>query len=392
MAKRYGKIVYGYWDCNYCETTKLRGDIEKCPNCGASRNENTEFYLDDNKKEEVEKEKINKNPNWLCSYCSSQNEDHENICEYCGASKTDSEKNYIQLKQERLKAKLKAKYEDPDYQRPEPDLKKAEPEKTETKPTKKSIFDKLKNNNLSAKAKKILKTTAITAGAIFATAIIINIISWLMTPITHEMIVEDISWTRNINIETLTTYEESGWSLPSGARLQYSQEEIRSYKQVLDHYETKTREVSEQVLVGYEEYVAGYKDLGNGQFQEIIEERPVYETKYETETYQEPVYRDEPVYDTKYYYEIDRYVHSYTEKASEHNKNPYWPDVNLGVKDREGNRSEHYYLHGTDTLDPNNKHSRMFELDYSKWIKYNIGDSIRFTTTRFGNDIIEILE
>lgn len=50
-------------------------------------------------------------------------------------------------------------------------------------------------------------------------------------------------------------------------------------------------------------------DMGNGYFEEETISTPVYETYYETEEYQEPIYRDEPVYAMKYYYDIDRYVY-----------------------------------------------------------------------------------
>ena len=45
--------------------------------------------------------------------------------------------------------------------------------------------------------------------------------------------------------------------------------------------------------------------MGNGYFEEETISTPVYETYYETEEYQEPIYRDEPVYAMKYYYDID---------------------------------------------------------------------------------------
>lgn len=139
---------------------------------------------------------------------------------------------------------------------------------------------------------------------------------------------------RVISIEDYKTVEESGWSLPSNARLQNSNTEIRTYNKVFDHYETRTRQISEQVLDHYETRVTGTRDLGNGYFEEITTQVPIYRTEYRTETYQEPVYRNEPVYDTKYYYEIEKWVVTRSVKTSGNDKEATWGDVVLVGKER----------------------------------------------------------
>ena len=73
--------------------------------------------------------------------------------------------------------------------------------------------------------------------------------------------------------------------MPSGARLKYEKNEIYDYEKVVDHYEIKTKQVEKTRISRYETYVTGYKDLGNGYFEEITDERPVYETYYESEEY-----------------------------------------------------------------------------------------------------------
>lgn len=47
--------------------------------------------------EEVAKT-INRNPDWICSYCNSLNSDLNNNCVSYGASKEDSKLNYLQNK------------------------------------------------------------------------------------------------------------------------------------------------------------------------------------------------------------------------------------------------------------------------------------------------------
>ena len=49
---------------------------------------------------------------------------------------------------------------------------------------------------------------------------------------------------------------------PAAGRLLSEREEIHHYDQVLDHYETRQRDVEEQVQVGTETYVCGQRDLG----------------------------------------------------------------------------------------------------------------------------------
>ena len=106
--------------------------------------------------------------------------------------------------------------------------------------------------------------------------------------------------------------------MPSGARLKYEKNEIYDYEKVVDHYEIKTKQVEKTRISRYETYVTGYKDLGNGYFEEITDERPVYETYYESEEYKEPIYRQEPIYKTKYYYEFDKWLYERT--ATKHEK------------------------------------------------------------------------
>lgn len=141
-------------------------------------------------------------------------------------------------------------------------------------------------------------------------AVLLSIIGviFLFTPKEVNMQITDFSWSRSISIEQNRTFHESDWSVPAGGRVTSQQMEFHHYQSVLDHYETRTREVARERLSHYE-YSTTLIDMGNGYFEEETISTPVYETYYETEEYQEPIYRDEPVYAMKYYYDIDRYVY-----------------------------------------------------------------------------------
>ena len=144
---------------------------------------------------------------------------------------------------------------------------------------------------------------------------------------------------------------------------------------------TKTRQVQKERLVGYEDYVVGTRDLGNGYFEEITSSRPVYETYYENEEYQEPVYKDVPRYQTKYYYEIDRWVYERSVKTAEMNQEPYWGDVILGDKEREGSRNEVYLAK---VVDKKNKESTMY-FDYTVWNEFKTDQVVKVKVDLFGN-------
>lgn len=128
----------------------------------------------------------------------------------------------------------------------------------------------------------------------------------------------------------------------------YTQEEYYHTEQVIDHYDSVTRQVSEQVIVDYEEYVIGTRDLGNGYFEEITSSRPIYETQWHTETIREPVYRNEEVYQTRYYYEIDKWLFERSIKTSANNQSAYWGEINLKSDERESRRNETYSILGID--------------------------------------------
>lgn len=96
---------------------------------------------------------------------------------------------------------------------------------------------------------------------IFA-AIIFGMMSCL-APKIKNVTIDDLDWERTTDIEEVVTHNESDWSLPDDARLQYTKSEIQSYKDVLDHYETVTETKTRSVIDHYEEK-SSYVDLGNG--------------------------------------------------------------------------------------------------------------------------------
>ncbi|MFV0401699.1 MAG: hypothetical protein ACK5LX_13935 [Oscillospiraceae bacterium] len=95
-----GRIVKGYWDCPSCGKALIDGLTRECPGCGKPRGENTSFYRV-GPGEYVSTEtvdRVGKQPDWFCEYCQSLNNAKLNRCFSCGSPRTDSRKNYFDVK------------------------------------------------------------------------------------------------------------------------------------------------------------------------------------------------------------------------------------------------------------------------------------------------------
>ena len=223
-----GRIVEGRWKCPYCKTEEILGRYQVCPNCGRQRDKDFKPTLPKDIKNnyvtDEEAKKLNKNPDWMCSYCQSYNSDNNDTCTCCGASRVESDGNYFDIQKKKNST-------------PTPTAGEASYAEDENK---KNTLKNLKSKFLSFKSSSVFRY--IFFGLIIA--LFITGIIALVQPKEVTMNVTEVSWNRTIDIEKYQTVEESDWSLPSNARLLHSAQEIHHYDTVLDHYETKSREVS----------------------------------------------------------------------------------------------------------------------------------------------------
>ena len=403
VHKQMGRIIEGLWDCSYCGTKGIGGSKRTCTNCGRSRDEGTTFYLPGQKRyvPREEAKKVSRKPDWLCDYCGQLSPDSAKECISCGASRTSENLDYFQNKakheaeeKERLERQSSARvnsymYEDMSYERTssistskkqveEPWERRTKERNSflEEKSSSSKFFDSLKSFNWTPIIVCIL-VAALIAGLVY-----------LFIPKQHELTVTDIRWERHIDIQEYRTVNESDWSLPAGGRLQYTNREIHHYEDVFDHYETKTRQVPKERYVRTETVVTGYRDLGNGYFEEITSSRDIYETYYETETYQEAVYRSEPVYRTKYYYEIERWVYDRTATSQAADKHPKWPELNLAENERESSRQEKYTVTGKD----GEGEEYTFTLSYLEWERVHLGQEIEVKISFGQGELISVDE
>lgn len=401
--RRKRRLIEGFWSCDKCDRTRIRARYDSCPGCGSRRNYTTKYEMLDKNNyvpDEIA-EIIDRNPDWLCSYCGSLNRANITNCFSCGAPLTVKEKDYfenrekVQAKEEWIQS-LEEEFNEKHFGSDDAQIETSDElynsnASENYEEVDKIIEDKPKKIHIDftsffnkIKSLPILQFSLVTVGIIAIVAFLIS----LFTPREETLDITDFSWKSSISIEEYKTVKESDWTLPSSARLLYTNEEISHYEQVFDHYETKTKTVSKEVLVGYDEEIS-YRDLGNGYFEEIVDLVPVYETVYEEVEYQEAVYRDEPVYKIKYYYEIDKWVHKETITETGNGKNPYYPNVTFASNERESSRNQTYFVTGINE----NEENLILSISYKEWMELKEGQTVKFEVY-FGNNakVIEIID
>ncbi len=339
------KIVMGYWDCPSCGSTGIPGTTYDCPNCGRQRGKETKFYMKEGEVKYIQGHKV-QGADWYCEFCGALNSAGKTVCENCGSQKSESKDDYFSLKQPK-------------------------PEQTN------NVVNNTQNtgsDNTTKSRSKILWVV----GFIILFLIVQNMITKFMNkPRDYKFDVQEMTWENNIDIEENRTFHESDWYLPGGARLDHTSYELRTYESVLDHYESvqKSREVPDG---GH--YETSYSDNGDGTFTE----ESTYVTDYTTEYYyeDEPVYRQEPVYDTKYYYDIDKWVYDRTETITGKDKKPYWPEINLTDKEREGDRYSSYTMKGVryyKSFGKSKKKEETYTIQESWWKDIEVGQTLSLT-------------
>lgn len=355
------KLVMGYWDCPVCGSKGIRGDVQNCPSCGRARGD-VKFYMKNYTEGEIREENergdieylseeeakyVSNNPDWYCSFCDSLNSDNAEYCSNCGASRKDSESNYFdQLKKrkEREEAELAA-----------------QPQTQSQAPRKRSKWPLL-----------IL-------------ALIIGFIIYSLIPKTaKDLKITGFSWARNIQIEQNQQVQYSDWTLPANAELIEQRQELHHFDQVLTG--TRTVQRSREVIDHYELYYT-YQDMGNGTFEEVPQQRPVYKTEYYD--VEEPVYSSVPRYQTKYYFYLWQWRPVRDASSSGEDHNAFWPEVSLEENEREGQRSERYGFTITNAKGESTQYMINSSQGESSWMKLDTESEYQITSSPGGTVIAD---
>ena len=300
-------IREGAWDCPTCGMKGIPGSRKHCGGCGTARGDDVKFYLPEGAREvteDEEKRRAGAGPDWKCPYCNGENPGFSTHCSGCGASQDGTEKRATRVHLD--KAPKPPSPEGPNWM------------------------------------------SRIATGCCLV-ILLFFVGCWFLTRTSvSAMQVQSMSWQRRIDVEVLGMVTETGWEgkgeVPSNARVLSRSREVREKKKVQTGTISKTRTVSKKVQTGTKKVKVGSKDMGNGYFEDVYEDEPVYENRTQEERYDEPQYRDEPVYDTKVRYEVEKW-HKETEVTASGNDNaPKWPTVETGPKKRAGAQHAAYKI------------------------------------------------
>ncbi len=330
MAIREGK-----WDCNVCGTTAVRGPLTQCPNCASPRPENVKFYLSDDAMVVSDEKKLseaNAGADWICTYCSGHNKAWQTQCSSCGNAKSVANGDKV--------IEEKTEYFD------------------QRKNTAKSAIPETPKKS-SGIGKKLLKIFGFIALGVIAFSILASFDKEIEVQILAH------GWERTVQMEENKLVTEEDWQLPQGASLIKSYRAIHHYNEVLIGHEQRTRTV--QVKTGSRRVVCGQKDMGNGYFQDVYCNEPIYESR--EESYQEPIYRKDPIYQTKYQYTIYRWKKTDPLVARGTKKNAEWPQPasnQSGENFRQGERKQRYWL---EIKTPDGE-EKIEDVTQEKWNKY----------------------
>lgn len=358
-------IREGRWDCRSCGTTGNMGRDKSCPHCGAQRPNKVKFYLPEGELPVSNPDLLRDaqaGPDWQCSHCSTHNAGYRVTCSNCGAERGSSVVNEV-VDYTTATVSRSGEYE---KHPPTIDTLEVEDEPRDVQMLGVGIDG------------SIIKAPLLWGAGI--TAVLGLILFFLFMPRETTVSVSGFTWERNISLEHYVTLREEDWSVPAGGRVVNSWTALHHYEQVLDHYETKTRQVSEQVKTGTRTYTCGSRDLGNGYFEDIECSEDIYETRYSTESYQYPVYRSEPRYATRYSYDIERWVFSRKLDTSGSDHEAFWASFTLASNEREQSRYEKYIVKFTDK----DEKSYSYQCGLDEWLTFRDGQSRLIKVNRLG--------
>ena len=273
MAIREGK-----WRCPYCSIVN-RGASMACPGCGATRDEDVAFFLEDDAPEVTDEALLARaraGADWQCRFCGADNPPDRDHCRNCGAERGTAPS------------------------RPVVDVSLEAPLPTAVPVA--SVAVAPRRFRPAAAAVLLLLVAFVVAAA------------YLGLRRTEETLtVAGFEWERKVAVEAWRTVREQAWegSVPARVRIVARRQEV--------HH-------TERDQVGTRQVKAGRRDLGNGFFEDVYRD--------------EPIYRERPVYRTRVSYDVQRWVPDRTVRATGQDHAAHWPDAALRGGEREASRTE----------------------------------------------------
>jgi hypothetical protein len=344
MAIREGK-----WKCPYCGTLNRGRDLD-CTACGATRDREVKFIYDENAAEVTDEEQLRSargGPDWVCETCGSSNPSTRGKCAQCGAPRGGSKRRDVLMV---------------GAPPPSPDARTA----------------------LTAAPGRWKKAAVVVGAAAAAGVVLLALLAFFLTR-THDaqLTVTGVEWQRSVEVEEFRTLTQEAWEneVPGDARVISRRREHHHDRQVQVGTRTEQETYTERVQVGTRKVKVGTRDLGNGYFEDVYRDEPVYESRERTRTVEKPVYRSEPVYMDKVKYEVDRWVVARTEQAGGQDNAPVWPQVDESARRRTGKRTEKYVVR---LRDPAEGDTYEEEVSADVFARFAPGSTCRGRVNRLG--------
>jgi peptide methionine sulfoxide reductase MsrB len=400
-------IREGAWDCVYCGRKLNRGSEKFCGGCGVPRGQDVQFYLPEDARlvtDEAELSRAKAGPDWKCEYCGGDNQSDKDICSGCGAPREGAPaRKVIEFRDGMDKQGRKVEYtliasksgfiveamgqrfegatSDEAFKKFFSHLRESEKKASEKGPEV-SPGPAPQKPPEPKKSSLLLKGCGLGCAGLFILFILFSL--FMAMPRKASGIVSGFHWEASVEQERLNTLTESKWEdeMPRDARFLSRSREIHHYDKVQTGTQTVTKTVTEKVKVGTKKVKVGTRDKGNGYFEDVYEDQPVYEEREKKVTVNEPVYKDVPVYKNKVTYNVDRWQVVETKKASGEDQNASLPQVETGAKARQGKVVEKYvvYFEG----------KRKKKLTYvaksrDEWLAFKPGQSYKLKADLYGN-------
>ncbi len=330
-----GEPVYQMlWDCKFCGTQKLLGvDHRFCPNCGARQDPEWRYFPSEADKKLVTDPKYTYHgADRACPYCQQPNSAAAQFCVACGADLSSAAEVARRASITAGSAEDTGKARDLVLERFQAELAAAKP-KPKPKP---------------------LPLILILA-AIFGFFAFMFVLASQRTP--AELVVDELAWSRVIEIERLNTLTGSGWhdQVPPGAYNVSCSLRDRPYT------------VTERVQTGMRRV-----DRGDGTFIE----QPIFENRSRTE------YRSERYCS----YTYDQWQRAREVRTSGGADDPLvWGAVNLGPREREGGREERLLVFFKRVEKPDDRRLEYRAKSEAEWRAFRVNDRYMVNFDGFGN-------
>jgi hypothetical protein len=417
-------IREGRWDCPSCGSKAVYGRHVDCPGCGKPRPAGIRFYLTENAPvitDAAQLAEAKAGADWVCEHCGASTRATLSHCSGCGAARGTSPSQPVI---DYATGQVPRSGDGSAPVRPPvvlPTLRASDGvwgERPEPSPGESDPPPVSGGRNLAGVG---LGLAALALIALFALVGLNGADNTPQARVEYATLVADVDlvpasvagmrWEREISIETRTVQEGAGFQLPDSAQVLGRERAVQSYERVHDgyrtesrvvadeqqvtDYRTRTREVGERVQTGTRTYVCGQRDMGNGYFEDRECTEPVYETRYRTESYQEPytrtqtgsrtvtenvpVYRSVPVYGTHYRWRAPVWAATTVAVARGDTAAPAWPEPALAPNQRLGARHGRYFI----TLRQPGKADQEIEIQEHEWERYRVGQRLALRFDRY---------